>query len=175
MADMLVDRFGEEAVDPMKAFIREDQTISSVIMALGRIVDEPGMVSFLIETLQNYSPQDHRSMSARLQLVDALADYKHPDVVPAVFPYLLDHDDDIRIKVMDIVSERVERNGENYAGLLDGLVSVLLDPMASGRVTRKAASILNDLDADLSKRYDELSDYVPDGFNLGTNGRLRPA
>ena len=58
-------------------------------------------------------------------------------------------------------------------GIIDGLVNVLKDPHAGGRITRRASSILSKLDVDLSKRIAELDGFVPDGYSLGTNGRLR--
>ena len=128
VSSVLVERFGSEAVQPMMDYIRTEQTISAVIMTLGRIIDDEATVAFLVETLKQYEPSDHRSMSARLQLIDALTDYKDETVVEACLPYVLDHDDDIRIKVMDLISERTTKTSTLYAQIIDGLISVLTDP-----------------------------------------------
>ena len=53
-------------------------------------------------------------MSARLQLIDALTDYSDETVVEACLPYVLT-DDDIRIKVMDLISERTSKTSPLYA------------------------------------------------------------
>ncbi|MEZ4464587.1 MAG: hypothetical protein R3F43_08800 [bacterium] len=45
------------------------------------------------------TPKDHRTIDARMQLIDAVADLQDHRIVPAVVPYAMDHDDDIRIKV----------------------------------------------------------------------------
>lgn len=173
VADVLVERFAAEAIEPMSTYIRTETHISSVIMTLGRLLSDERVIALLLETLAQYPAHDHRSIEQRLQLVDALADHDAEHILEAVIPYLMDHDDDIRIKVMDILDGRIDKKHPQYAALVDGLVNVLKDPHAGGRITRRASSILSGLDVDLSKRIAELDGFVPDGYSLGSNGRLR--
>lgn len=172
ISDILVDHFGPDAIEPMLGHIRTEQKISSVIHTLRRIMPEDRLVLLLLETLQQYAADDHRTVEQRSQLVDALGDYQHADVVPGLVPYLADHDDDIRIKIMDVIEDRVDKGHQDYEQVVDGLCGVLKDAYASGRITRRAAGLLNAMDSNLSKRVDELADFVPDGFSLGTNGRM---
>ena len=76
------------------------------------------------------------------------------------------------IKVIDLLEGRVQRGDERFEIVVNGLVSVLKDPMASGRITRRAAQFLASLNADLSKQVSELAPFMPDGYTLGTNGRV---
>jgi HEAT repeat protein len=175
ISDILVEHFGPDAIEPMLAHIRTEQKISSVIHTLRRIMPKDRLVLLLVETLNQYSADDHRTVEPRSQLVDALADYEHEDVIPALIPYLMDHDDNIRVKVMDIIDDRVQKGHERFDEVIDGLCRVLKDAYASGRITRRAAAMLSEKDTNLSKRVDELVDFVPDGYSLGTNGRMTKA
>ena len=175
VADVLVEHFGPDSIEPMIHHIRTQRTISSVILTLGRIMPADKVVLILLETLAQYPPNDHRYIEPRLQLVDALADHDHADIMTAFTPYVMDHDDNVRIKVMDVIENRLSKTHPQYDNVIDALVDVLKDPHASGRITRRAATIFDNMDTNLSKRVDELADYVPDGYTLGSNGRMSKA
>ena len=170
VADLLVEHFGPKAVPAMTQYIRDEQSISAVIIALGRLLPEQGMRELILDTLSKYAPSDHRSINARLQLVDALMDHEGETVVEGVI-LTIDHDDDVH-RVMDLLDGRFSKEGPHYEAVVNALVEVLQDPLASGRITRKAASLLQLVDANLTKHRDALEDFVPDGYTLGTNGRM---
>ncbi len=170
---VLVERFGERSITPLETYVRTEQTISAAIRTLAKLVDEEWLVGLCVDTLGQYSPTDHRSIDPKLQLVDALAD--HPDdprVVPAVMPHVLDHDDDIRVKAMDLLESKVGKDHPQYGEVVEALVKAMKDPLASGRITRRAARALGGLDADFSDRREELEEFVPDGYSITENGRL---
>ncbi|MEE2756707.1 MAG: hypothetical protein VYA30_08590 [Myxococcota bacterium] len=172
ITNVLVEHFGPSSIEPMMNHIRTAQNISSVIMTLAKIMPEDKLVLFLLESLSQYQPDDHRSIEPRSQLIDALGDHNHDEVIPAMLPYLMDHDDNIRIKVMDVIDDRVDKSHPAFQDVVEGLCNVLKDTYASGRITRRAAAILSDRDTNLSKQSASLQDFVPDGYTLGTNGRL---
>lgn len=170
---VLVGTFGDQAITPLEQYVRTEQTISAAIRTLAKLVSEEWLVGLCVDTLSNYAPQDHRTADPKLQLIDALADYPDdPRVVPAVMPHALDHDDDIRVKAMDLLEERVDAKHPQYDAVVETLVAVLKDALASGRIVRRAARALGALDVDLSDRREELEEFVPDGFELGENGRF---
>ncbi len=168
----LVEHFRERAIEPLIGFIRADQTISAAIRTLGDLIDQDRLVGLLVEVLESYEPGDHRSIEARMQIVDALADIEDPRIEPAVIAYALDHDDDVRIKVIELLDARVSKGHAQYDAVTAQLVCVLKDAMASGRITRRAAEALSKLGADLSKQATELTDFVPDGYRFGDDGSL---
>jgi len=172
VTDQLVGRYGEKAIEPLIAFINTDQTISAAIRVLAKLVGQDRLVGILLAALSQYPPEDHRTMSARMQLIDALADLDDARIVPTVTPYALDHDDDIRIKVMGLLEHRVDPQHAEYARVSEKLVAVLTDPEASGRITRRAAQALQALEVDLTAQVAQVEPFVPDGFRL-ENGKLR--
>ncbi|MCA9538855.1 MAG: HEAT repeat domain-containing protein [Myxococcales bacterium] len=172
VSDTLAEHFRDRSIEPLLAFIRTDQTISAAIRTVARLIGRERLIGELCEVLASYPPKDHRTISARMQLVDALADYDDPRIIPALLPYANDHDDDVRVKVMDLLEARVKKGHPQYDATIEALVQVLQDPEAAGRITRRAASVLVALKADLSKHTDALAELLPDGFALGADGRL---
>lgn len=169
---VLVERFADRAVAPLEEYVRTEHTISAAIRTLDKLVSDERLVTVCIETLEGYPPSDHRSIDAKLQLVDALADYDDPRVVPAVLPHALDHDDDIRVKTIDLLEARVDKSHPLYGEVVEVLIKAMQDALASGRIVRRAARALAALDVDLSDRREALLEFVPDGFTLGEDGRL---
>ncbi len=170
--ETLVNHFGQQAIGPLAQFIGSNQTISAAIRTLAELVEQKALIELLVDTLTSYDPKDHRSIEARLQLVDALADLEDPRIVPAVIPYALDHDDDVRVKVIELLEARVTKESAEYAAVVEQFVAVLQDALASGRITRRAADALSALGADLSAQATDLTDFVPDGYRFGPDGVL---
>ncbi|MBU0552075.1 hypothetical protein KKF91_13020 [Myxococcota bacterium] len=172
VSNVLVERFGQASVEPLIGFIRVDQTISAAILVLAKLIDPARLVGVLCEILSGYPPEDHRTISARLQLVDALADYPDERVVPTVLPYTADHDDDVRVKVMELLERRVKDEAHpQYAQTVAGLVGVIDDPEASGRLLRRACEVLIALKADVSG-YPQLKDALSEDYRVDEAGRL---
>lgn len=163
VSTQLVETFGERSVQPLIDFIKTDQTISAAIRVLAQLISDERLVTLLIEGLEQYPPEDHRTISARMQLIDALADLEDPRIVPAVAAYAMDHDDDIRVKVMGLLQARVGATHPEYAMVSAQLLDVLTDA-ASGRITRRAAQALSALEVDLSAHAQLVEASVPDGY-----------
>jgi HEAT repeat protein len=171
--DTLVNYFKDRAVEPLIAFIRTEQSVSAAILVLRKLCSDEMVEALLCEVLTSYSPEDHRTFEIRLQLVDALADYPTAAAMEASLPYLVDHDDGVRLKVLELIDGRIEKGHALYEQALEELIKVLKDPMASSAIARRSAEMISRFDADLRAHVDALAAFVPDGFILGTNGRLR--
>lgn len=170
---VLVERFGERAITPLETYVRTEQTISAAIRTLAKLVDEEWLIGLCVDTLGQYPPDDHRSIDPKLQLVDALADYpEDPRVVPAVLPHAMDHDDDIRVKTMDLLEAKVGKDHPQYDEVVAKLLEVMKDALASGRIVRRAARALGKLDVNFSDQREELAEFVPDGYAIGEDGRI---
>jgi HEAT repeat protein len=175
VSDTLVEKYGERAVEPLIAFIRNEQSVSAAIRVLARLVGPERLVDVLVTTLQSHAPQDHRTITARVQLVDALADLDDPRILPAVVPYLHDHDDDVRIKVCEALETKAKPGADGFDAAVDGLAAVLKDATASSRIRRRAAEALRVIGADLGERRADLAEWIPEGYALGADGRIAKA
>ena len=169
----LVEYFADRAVEPLIDFIRTGETISAAILVLRKLSSDELIEALLCEVLSGYDPDDHRTFEIRLQLVDALSDNISNESIQAMLPYLLDHDDGVRLKVLQVVESSITKEHPLFEKAQDGLIKLLMDPMASGAIVRKAAEQISRFDADLREHVEKLQPFIPDGFTLGSNGRLR--
>lgn len=172
VADTLVERFGAQSVEPLIAFIKKEQNVSLAVRTLARLVTPTRTVQILIEALAGYAPIDHRTIQAKTQIVDALDDYEDAAIVPALLPHLNDHDDDVRVKVVELLEHKVPRTPEHREAATAAFVEMLLDPEAAGRILRRGAEAISRLELDLGPHRERLAKTVPDGFALEASGRL---
>lgn len=174
VSDTIVEQFAEESIGPLVDFVMTEQTISAAIRTLARLIGEERLTQVCLDALRARDPKDHRTIAARVQLVDALSDLSADEIVDALMPNLADHDDDVRVKVIETLETRVAKAGKvRKAPVAEGLVEVLKDPLASGRITRRAAEALANIDADVGTHALELTDVLPDGWAIDERGRLR--
>jgi len=176
VADTLVERFGERSVDPLVFFIRKEQNVSTAIRALQRLVSAERLVEVLVETLSSYAPADYRSTQAKAQLIDALEEHATPAVLERIVPFIADHDDDVRIKVIEQVQARFDGALPASQGrTLDGLVDALLDPETASRIQRRVGEALVAVGADLSAYVSDgrlSAAALPEGYALTAAGRV---
>jgi HEAT repeat protein len=103
LEDALVD-LGEVAVEPLKEFIQSQDKLTYALHAFERIVGEASAVEFFLSVLQQYGPEDYRSAEAKLQIILLLSDHlQDVRVLPALCPFLLDHSDEVRWAVIELV------------------------------------------------------------------------
>ena len=110
--DTLVDYFKDRAIEPLIAFIRTDHSISAAVLVLRKLCTEEMVEALLCEVLSSYRPDDHRTFEVRLQLVDALSDAPTTAAMAACLPYLVDHDDGVRLKVLEFIDGKIGREHE---------------------------------------------------------------
>ena len=170
---LLIDRFKERSILPLKKWIKQEENISSAIDCLADLISNDELRSFLIEVLAQYTAEDHQKTSVKSQLIDALNDLEGLEIIQAVTPHLLDHDDDVRIKTISLVQEKLKGEEGDFSVVIDHLVQVVLDANMSGRIIRAAAKCLSILQINLSSYEEELKTQLPDGFILDQS-KLKP-
>jgi HEAT repeat protein len=176
VADALVERFGERSIDPLIFFIRKEQNVSTAVRALQRLVSTERLVEVLTETLGAYAPVDYRSTQAKAQLIDALEEHAAASVLERIVPFIADHDDDVRIKVIEQVQARfADAPADSQARACDGLVGALLDPEAASRIQRRVGEALAAVGAELSAYVADgrlTAAVMPEGYTLTSSGRV---
>jgi HEAT repeat protein len=167
----LVEQFNEESIEPLKTFIAKSQSISGAIVTLRELISVDALTEFLLKTLEQYEAKDHRSVEARLQLIDAL-DEQPGDMITALLPYLMDHSDDVRIKVINLIEDRIRGIEGDHEHIIRAFIEAMTDPYATGRISRSVADSLIRMEANLTVFKEELEEDIPDGYSL-KNGLLR--
>lgn len=172
VADTLVERFGPQAIEHLLAFIKKEQNVSLAVRTLARLVTKERLITTLLEALKAYAPIDHRTIHAKMQLVDALDEYDDAAIITALLPHLQDHDDDVRVKVVDLLEAKAPKYPELKAEVDAALVALLLDAEAAGRILRRAAEAAVALGVDLGEARAKLSGSLPDGYTINADGKL---
>jgi len=175
---LLVEQFQERAIEPLREFIRDTQTsarsVSGAVQVLRELITDEDLTTFLIEILSQHQPKDHRTVELRLQLIDALEE-QEADIVAAILPYTIDHSDDIRIKVINLIEERLRGIEGEHREIISALLKAMNDPFASGRTARAAAQAIVRMGASLESFTDEVDvDLLPEGYKI-EQGYLKEA
>lgn len=173
--NILVEQYQDRAILPLKESLGEaanaSYSVSGIIQVLRALVSEVDLTTLLVDSLKAIPPKDHRRVELRQQLIDAL-DEQSGEIVSALLPYTVDHSDDIRIKVINLIEERIRGEEGDHSTVIEALVSAMMDPFASGRTARAAAKALIRMQAKLDAFIEEIADDLPEGFTLN-NGYLK--
>lgn len=173
VADTLVERFGAQAVEPLLVFIGKEQNVSLAVRTLARLVTRERVARALLDALAGYQPSDHRTIHAKMQLVDALEEHDDEAIIPALLPHLHDHDDDVRVKVVELLEHKAPKHPGLKPHVDAAVASLLADPEAAGRILRRAADAAVTLGVTIPEtEREKLARGMPDGFRLGTDGRV---
>ena len=135
---------GVAALPALKEFIHNEENTNLAFRALERMVEPQEAVALLLSALAARGPDDYRRTQSKLELIDNIGarDFADPLWV-AVRPYLDDHSDDVRAKVLEIIE------GWRLAAAAVDVAAVLRDESASARVHRQAAQCLAALEVEL--------------------------
>ncbi|MCP4502476.1 MAG: HEAT repeat domain-containing protein [Deltaproteobacteria bacterium] len=158
---------GDAALQALRRFLAKENHIAYASKSLIKLCDDDQYATYLIEALQARTPQEYRSVQGKQELIHAMAETGHKDVVKAVLPYLEDHGDDVKCAAIDAV----EKLGEDTDKL--ALLSMLSDDVHSARVLRYAAGAVSRLglalDADKALEAAVIEDYVVKEGKLVSN------
>ncbi len=146
LEDALVDE-GEAALAPLRSYIKEEKQLTYALRAYRRIAGDAEAVRYFLEVLAFFGPDDYRSSEAKLQLVLQLADglEEDPRVLPALVPFLLDHSDDVRWAVLDLIEKRADSGKlppELVSAASSELGKLVADDDVGPRIARRAAEVL---------------------------------
>jgi len=131
---------GDRGKEAIIRFISRSNEVTYAILALEKVSDShEEYVGLLIKSLKKRSPEDHRSLQAKKEIIKALADDVTPENITEILPYLNDHNDDVQCTVADMI---VSSKAEKYYG---NLLEVAYEDQRSGRVMRHAALLVSEL------------------------------
>lgn len=147
LEDALVD-MGESALDPLRDYIRSQDGLTFALRAFRRIAGDDETARFLTEVLQAYGPEAYRAVEAKLQIIWMLAEMlDDARVLVALQPFLVDHSDDVRWAVMDLLEQGTQRglvDSHTLAGARADLAKLVTDDQVGPRIQRRAAEMLAD-------------------------------
>ncbi len=134
-------KMGERAVPPLRAYLRKETALTFALEALLAILPRDAALSELLALFDVYSPDDYRSDEQKKQLVLVLSEYDDPRIIPALVPYVLDHSDDVRHQVLEILSLKAKKDDPSLPAVLEAVSQLVRGDAASPRIARQAAEI----------------------------------
>jgi hypothetical protein len=169
LEDALVE-MGDAPIEPLRAFIRNETQLTYALRTYRRITDDSEAVRLFLETLEKYGPDDYRSGDSKVQLVLQLAeDLKDPRVLPALADFLLDHSDEVRWAVMELVDKAADGGvltGELKKKVGDKLGVMVLEDDVGPRIQQRAAEILANREWSIGGDQEELAPFLGETFFL---------
>lgn len=163
--NMLV-AFGDDAVEPLKRYIRGHDKITWAIDALKRIVDNDRLIPFLFEALKEGDPVRIRGDKAT-QILKALETLNEPSVVEGVLPCLKSADDTVRYAAI----ECLEAYGDEVSR--EALLETLIDPEEdSVRVKMRIGELFQAHGWDVKGYRKKVEAALPEPFRVNSKGRV---
>lgn len=118
----LIKAFGQDAIEPIKDFLRKSDTASSwAVRLLENLLPEPEVVGFVCDYLQKLGAGYTRNPEKKQVLIQYLTGRDDPRSAPALLPYLEDMADDVKIAALAALAPlRHEPAREPFLQLLTG-------------------------------------------------------
>jgi HEAT repeat protein len=169
LEDALVD-IGEEALGPLLEYIKSDKQLTYAMRAYKRIAGSARAVEAFALVLQYHGPEDHRALEAKLQLVLQLAeDLSDARVLPALVPFLLDHSDDVRWAVLELLEKAADGRlitPEVQTEIGRVLGEIVTGTEASTRILRRTAELLSTREWPVGGEREALPSVIDDEYFL---------
>jgi hypothetical protein len=138
LVDELAER-GGLAKQALREFLAKENHIAFAAKALSRLCTEDEFATELLSALHAHSPEDHRTVQGKQELVAAIGELGHLGALEGILPYLDDHGDDVQCTAIDVVERCTYANG--YHKLKD----IVTEDHRSARVLRHAAGAISRL------------------------------
>jgi hypothetical protein len=165
---------GVPAREALRRFLAKENHIAFAAKALSRMGTKDEYLADLVQALKARSPEDHRTVQGKCELVACLADTDDARVIEVLVPYLDDHGDDVQCGVVDALARLWALvPTEATAPALPKLQAVIADDRRSARVLRHTAAAMNRLQLPIDATR-SLAPAVAEDF-LVKDGKLAPA
>lgn len=175
LEDALVE-IGQGAVAPLEDYISTEDKLTYALRAYERIVGSEAAAQCFLNVLKRYGADDYRSVEAKLQLVWQLASYiDAPQVLAELVPFLLDHSDDVRWAVIDLLERAADKKAlpaEILTQASEKLAVLVVDPEVSLRISRRTADVLAEREWPLQEGA-ALNAFLGDDFFLDKKRLVR--
>jgi HEAT repeat protein len=163
--DVLVS-FGDQAVDPIKRYIRNYDKVTWAIQALEKIQPTNALVRYLFEILAEGDPVRIRGDKAT-QILKALETLNDPSVVEGVIPCLKSPDDTVRNAAVECLEAKADLRAR------EPLLETLTNPEEDSiRVRTRIAESLERLGWEVKGFRKKVETVLPEGFRITSKGRV---
>lgn len=159
-------RIGAPMVPHLRHFLRTEKAVEFPIRALLKLESKEAVRDFLIETLQQLEPLDHRTTERKRGLITALTDLGYQEAAVAIAPFLTDHSDDVQFQAIEALEALAEPS------TFPAMVEVCVGDGHAGRIQRRAAQALQKFEVSVRDRFEAFNAELKSEFMLGKKGQI---
>ena len=112
---------GQDAIEPIRAFVAKADSVAMPIKIMKELVDEEKYVDELVLWLERWDTEYAKFIDPKIQLLVALGDHKNPKIREAVEPFLTDANETARFHAV------VTTLAQDDPAALEALLTTLAD------------------------------------------------
>lgn len=142
LEDALVS-LGDAALPALSQYIGAGRKIAYALRAYRRISGDAAVTDLILISLTKHPPEDHRGFETKEELLAEL-EQQHGEerVLTAMLPFLVDHNDEIRWRVMDILAQHEDYSDDQRATIQEHLAYSVSHLDVSPRIAGRAAALI---------------------------------
>lgn len=160
---------GDNALPAIQEFCARAETITWAIKALRMIVGDERMEEELLTLLDAFDTDYMRDPAPKVQLMQALSEYRSDEVRIACQPFLTDASEEVRFVAAETVL------GCQSPDAVESLAAALIEEESLRVKNRIAAGLVEGGFPIPEDRIEPLRAALPRGFQVGADGRLSGA
>ena len=160
---------GDAAVQPLRAFLAETDSIGWPLKMLERLLPEPAVVAELLKLLATMDTEYARDPEKKIQAIAYLEEHEDPEIVTAVMPFLDDTNDEVRFHAVGAIFRQPDPLAAHGA---------FLAAYGKEESVRVRARILDGFRArewGLGDRHQEWKSLLPAGYTTDAKGMIKKA
>ena len=161
---------GEDAVAPLRAFLREKNSVSWAMRALAEIVPAEELLDLVLQELQRLANEYSRDPEKKVQLLHWLTEHHvavDPRLAAAAQPFLGDMSDDVKIAALAVLLQQKD------PGVREPLLQALVDEDQSARVRKELTAALADLGAGVQGYREKVEAVIQEPYFVDKAGLLK--
>ncbi|MBN2431306.1 MAG: HEAT repeat domain-containing protein [Acidobacteria bacterium] len=160
---------GEAAIGPLLRHINERENLAFPLRLLKEIAGAERTRDILLEILSDFTPEYDRVPEKKIDIIQALGEYKDPQIIQVLLPFLNDPQDDVVLAAIDTLAGHPESEDEIRVAFIE----LLLDEEEKPRVKRHVLEILKDLRWRVAGYRKRVEEVITDPYYLDKKGYIK--
>jgi len=165
----LILQRGEIAVPAIHRYIKEKENLAFPLQLLTRIAGAQKTKHFLLEMLRDYMPEYDRVPEKKIDIIQALGEFKDQEIVDSLLPFLQDPQDDVVISAIDIVSKYKEHEDQIRTLLLE----LFVDDEEKPRIKRHILETMKELHWKVAGYRKKVQNIIKEPYYLDKKGFIK--
>jgi hypothetical protein len=161
-------KFEEEAVEPLKAFLRKSDVATSwALKMLRELLPEAEIVTICADILGKLGPEYTRDPEKKTVLLSTLGELKDERITPVLMPFLEDPSDEVRIAAAtSLKGQKDERSRE-------AMLKAFVDSSDRARVVAALTAALHETGFGVQGYREKIEKGLPEGFYVDKAGVVK--